>query len=596
MKNGKKVLGSILSISLLLAPAGTQVFAGEKDWGEYQIENDGYGYLTANFPAEYTSDYIIIENEVSIAQKVEALLLTMTREEKISLVSSTDGWNGVPRCGIPEIKPYSTGQEDQDPGIFCAASAFSTGNAEEYGTLLAEEAKAAGANMLQKDWSIVGDALLAETLKTAAAGAAQSDGVISGLNWMGASVNAEEMTDEELDAAAAELLTEIGRAGYLGMVQISRDGLVAVDADAPDVISLALSADANQTEQAKSLIENGAVLLKNEDNTLPLKDGEEAAVIYVAETEEGALTEEQSAQIAENLETAKQDGKKAVMVLETETPVDISEFSEDCDAVLQIWTSGEEAEAAVSAILSGEINPSGKLPVDWNSADSSNPWVFGYGLSYTSFEYELTGVELSAEEEEDYGLDVTVKVTNSGDAAGKDTVQLYLGGASDPEQISLVGFAQTDVLEPGSSQEMVLHVSQRGLSHEENGAWSVEEGNRTLYVAHSSADRELNTEVEIKAARAGASLEAQAPESAAAGEVFQVTVSTPVDVISLQMTNAAGEPYQPVDVLKENLGESITFTYSLQIDEPGTAEIDIFTTTAEGPSTEAAAVLEIDIQ
>ena len=119
---------------------------------------------------------------------------------------------------------------------------------------------------------------------------------------------------------------------------------------------------------------------------------------------------------------------------------------------------------------------------------------------------------------------------------------------------------------------------------------------RKLFIAYNAEDETVEAEVEIKAAKSGVSLQAEAPQSAEAGEPFDVKVNTPINVISLQMMDAEGNVYQPVDVLKENMGDSIQFTYTLKIDQAGKAQINIFTTTPEGLSESAAAQVEVEIQ
>ena len=96
---------------------------------------------------------------------------------------------------------------------------------------------------------------------------------------------------------------------------------------------------------------------------------------------------------------------------------------------------------------------------------------------------------------------------------------------------------------------MVIHISQRGLGTLKDGEWTVQEGNRKLFIAHNAEDETVEAEVEIKAAKSGVSLQAEAPQSAEAGEPFDVKVNTPINVISLQMMDAEGNVYQPVDVL-----------------------------------------------
>lgn len=162
--------------------------------------------------------------------------------------------------------------------------------------------------------------------------------------------------------------------------------------------------------------------------------------------------------IQEELLTAvKRAGKPVVVLLANGRPLDLTRISPLSDAVLEIWQPGVMAGPAVAGILNGKYNPSGKLPVTfpyttgqipiyynhrksgrtqgmYQDIPSSPMYEFGYGLSYTSFEYSdlkictVSGKEtsvFSAEEE----LVATVTVTNKGKVAGKETVQWYV---SDP--------------------------------------------------------------------------------------------------------------------------------------------------------------------
>ena len=134
---------------------------------------------------------------------------------------------------------------------------------------------------------------------------------------------------------------------------------------------------------------------------------------------------------------------------------------------------------------------------------------FGYGLSYTTFAYSDMTVEEKAEDGELLGYDVTFKVTNTGDVAGREVAQLYVGEAKNlPEGIQsapvqLAGFHKTALLEPGKSETVTIHVSQRSLSYWNQNLenvldkWTIAEGKRTIYVGAASDNLILSKEVEI---------------------------------------------------------------------------------------------------
>ena len=136
---------------------------------------------------------------------------------------------------------------------------------------------------------------------------------------------------------------------------------------------------------------------------------------------------------------------------------------------------------------------------------------FGYGLSYTTFEFSDLKVEAKADEGEEVGYDVTFKVTNTGDVAGREVAQLYLGEAKNlPEGIQsapvqLAGFQKTATLEPGASETVTIHVSQRSLSYWNQNLedvldkWTIAEGERTIYVGNASDNLILQEEVDVQA-------------------------------------------------------------------------------------------------
>jgi len=117
---------------------------------------------------------------------------------------------------------------------------------------------------------------------------------------------------------------------------------------------------------------------------------------------------------------------------------------ETCDAILQAWYPGQEGGTAIAEVLYGEVNPSGKLPITFYESVAQLPdfenydmtghtyrfftgkplFPFGYGLSYTTFEYSDPKIE---------GKEVKVEIKNTGDRDGVATVQLYINKPSDTE-------------------------------------------------------------------------------------------------------------------------------------------------------------------
>ena len=198
-------------------------------------------------------------------------------------------------------------------------------------------------------------------------------------------------------------------------------------------------------------------------------------------------------------------GKPVILVLCTGRPLVLDWESENVDAILNIWFPGTEAGYAVADVLFGDVNPSGKLtmsfprssgtmPFYYNETPNGRPtdgrWVkyascymdtgwtalypFGYGLSYTTFSYSEPSVEKQEyslrRKDGQYSLDTPVKVsvtvTNTGKAAGAETVQLYVrdmaGSVARPLR-ELKGFEKV-MLQPGESRTVEFTLTADDLA------------------------------------------------------------------------------------------------------------------------------------
>lgn len=177
-------------------------------------------------------------------------------------------------------------------------------------------------------------------------------------------------------------------------------------------------------------------------------------------------------------------GKPLVVVLMNGSALGVNWEKAHANAILEAWYSGEEGGAAIAETLSGKNNPGGRLPVTFykdvhqlpNFEDYSmhgrtyryfegEPlWPFGYGLSYTKFSYRDLNLPNAAINAGD-PFDASVTVTNSGNVAGDEVVQLYLkfpDVAGAPLR-ALRGFQRIH-LEPGASQKVEFHLKPRDLS------------------------------------------------------------------------------------------------------------------------------------
>jgi beta-glucosidase len=225
--------------------------------------------------------------------------------------------------------------------------------------------------------------------------------------------------------------------------------------------------------------------------------------------------------------------RRAVVLLQTGSAV-LLPWLEDAAAVLQTWYPGQEGGEAAAALLLGEANPGGRLPVTFPRAEADAPtspperypgrdgrasydegilvgyrWYdaqgveplfgFGHGLSYTRFAYDQLGVQPAGD-----GLDVTFRVRNTGKVGGDDVPQVYLGPPVNPPVAMasrhLVGFERVS-LAPGESKSVTVHVDARQLSYwsVDAAGWARATGQRTVYVGASSRDIRLQAPVAIGA-------------------------------------------------------------------------------------------------
>ncbi|PRB73600.1 glycosyl hydrolase [Arthrobacter sp. MYb214] len=215
-------------------------------------------------------------------------------------------------------------------------------------------------------------------------------------------------------------------------------------------------------------------------------------------------------------------GTPTVLVLVTGRPYSLGQFADRTAAIIQCFMPGMEGGPALAGVLTGEVNPSGKLPVQipdhiggqpgtylasklaWHSEGVTNLdprplYPFGYGSSYTSF--EISGLELPETEiAADGTIRVSATVANTGARSGAEVVQLYLADAVSQvvrPRRWLAGFAKVQ-LEAGESKRVAFTVhadrtSFTGLS----GKRIVEPGKFTALVGTSSEDLPLQAEFRI---------------------------------------------------------------------------------------------------
>ena len=217
-----------------------------------------------------------------------------------------------------------------------------------------------------------------------------------------------------------------------------------------------------------------------------------------------------------------------VVVLLNVINIDASWFEESgADALVLVSNPGELGGDAIVSVLNGETNPSGKLVDTWaksihdwpsteyfSSINPDDPWAdeveyyaedvyvgyryfdtfnadavqyeFGYGLSYTTFDIQVDEVTADAE-----NVNVKVTVTNTGDKAGKEVVQVYFSapdGTLDKPYQELAAYGKTDELGAGESQTMTISFKTSEMSSysEDQAAYIMEAGDYVIRVGNSS--------------------------------------------------------------------------------------------------------------
>ena len=255
-------------------------------------------------------------------------------------------------------------------------------------------------------------------------------------------------------------------------------------------------------------------------------------------------------------------GKKVVVVLNIGGAIETASWKNMPDAILCAWQPGQEGGDAVADVLTGKVNPSGKLPMTfpmdymdhpsslnfptgyeqqasvttntfgfvtaapevknvnftdyaesiwvgyrWFTTEGKNvSYPFGYGLSYTTFEYSKPSVKA----DKDGNLTATVTVTNTGSVAGKEVVEVYVaapdvaapaGGLEKPAR-ELKAFDKTDLLEPGASQTLTFKITPYELAsfNIDANQWETASGSYTLYFSKNANDTATSASVNVRKA------------------------------------------------------------------------------------------------
>ncbi len=215
---------------------------------------------------------------------------------------------------------------------------------------------------------------------------------------------------------------------------------------------------------------------------------------------------------------------ETVVVLNNGSAVVMSEWIEGSAAVLEAWMMGQAGGGAIADVLYGKVNPCGKLAETFPLKLEDSPayinfpgeygavrygegiymgyryydtkkvptqFPFGYGLSYTTFEYQNIRVSSQTFPDVD-GLTVSVDVTNTGKLAGKEVVQVYVHDrksslARPPKELK--GFAKVELL-PGETKSVTVYLDIRAFAyyHPAYKQWITEDGEFDILIGASSTD------------------------------------------------------------------------------------------------------------
>lgn len=248
--------------------------------------------------------------------------------------------------------------------------------------------------------------------------------------------------------------------------------------------------------------------------------------VVVAGIHEGEFQDRASLRLPGNQEQLIRElhktGKPVIVLLVGGSAITMNEWISDADAIVSIWYPGEAGGSAVANLLTGKINPAGRLPVTFPISEAQLPltynhlptgrgddyynlsgeplFPFGFGLSYTTFSYSDMKLEKkSILKNESVNLSFTL--TNTGERTGEEVVQLYLKNKlSQLAQpiIALKGFQRVQ-LNPGESKQVTFTLAPELFTHlSVDLKESIESGDYELLIGSSSKDLKLRTVLTIR--------------------------------------------------------------------------------------------------
>ena len=276
--------------------------------------------------------------------------------------------------------------------------------------------------------------------------------------------------------------------------------------------------------------------MANETDTALITIGRNSDLENRKEEGDFSLTDTEKSLIQTVSQAFQAQGKKAIVILNIAGVIETTSWRDIPDAILLAWQPRQEAGTSIADLISGKVNPSGKLattfPVSYqdvpsaknfpgiepevpeseradegpaelvyeediyvgyryyNTFDVPVAYEFGYGLSYSQFEYD--NVQISSKNFQNK-LTVSVDIKNMGDVAGREVVQVYLSapaGKLDKPAEELTAFGKTKLLEPGETQTLSFAINEIDLASFDTdaSAWVADAGNYSVKVSASSKD------------------------------------------------------------------------------------------------------------
>ncbi len=204
-------------------------------------------------------------------------------------------------------------------------------------------------------------------------------------------------------------------------------------------------------------------------------------------------------------------GKPVILVLLNGSAISLNWENKNLPAIIEAWYPGQSAGTAIADVIFGDYNPSGRLPVTFYKSVDQLPsfsdysmknrtyryfkdeplYPFGYGLSFTSFEYKNLTLSKQNMGKDDTAV-VSINITNSGNSKGEEVVQLYIKASTDTATIkTLKGFKRISI-DAGETEKVEFIISPEILSRWIDGkGFSVESDKYCIMIGSSSAEKDL---------------------------------------------------------------------------------------------------------